>query len=152
MINQKQYEWAVDVLVKAYVDGMLQHSNCHACAVGNMIADREGCGMALNENERLNWKNGVPMWFKVFGTCSYDSRQFKHPDQYHSEAKRQIDSTGYTWQELARIEYAFETGYKGDDLMFAALMSVIDVLDDIHQVDQPTSTQCRARFKTESHV
>lgn len=42
MKRPELYQKTVDILVKAYFDDTLQHGNCYACAVGNIIAGN--CG------------------------------------------------------------------------------------------------------------
>lgn len=69
---------------------------------------------------------------------NFPSPQILSPRNYSGSAKKQIDATGYSWQELARVEYAFESAKKGesaDDWMFNGLMAVLDVLADIHGVN-----------------
>jgi hypothetical protein len=36
------FENSVDVLVKAYLNDTLEHGQCHACAVGNLICAETG--------------------------------------------------------------------------------------------------------------
>jgi len=47
-LTQKKYmkaasfENTVDILVKAYINDTLEHNNCYACAVGNIVAHNMG--------------------------------------------------------------------------------------------------------------
>lgn len=144
------FEHSIDVLVRAYLNDTLQHNNCTACAVGNMIAD------ALKFEFKktwagLTWENKYPEWIDVF--CTTSNGQRKTPEAYEYSAKYQIDSTGYPWQDLAKIEYAFETAPKGnndDDWMFNGLMAVVDVLADIHGIDLKQKEQAKEMFKKAS--
>lgn len=136
MKNQKLFEKTVGILVNAYRNDTLEHGYCHACAVGNIIA--ANCGI----EDDLDWleKTGdypITGWGLVFTTGA--GYQRINESEYKGAAKFQIDSTGYSWQELAKIEYAFETAPKGnndDDWMLNGLLAVYDVLCDIHEVDR----------------
>jgi hypothetical protein len=134
MINEPLYRRTVDILVNAYFNDTLKHGDCFACAVGNIV----------NYGKPEQTSN----WVGVFYTA--DMKQWIRPDQYEGYAKYEIDSTGYKWQELAKIEYAFESAPRGnseDEWMFNGLMNVIDVLDDIHQnKDTEATKEVKKRF------
>lgn len=159
MKNQELYQKSVDILAKAYVDNTLERANCCACAVGNLVAancgikmqKRRGLVMTIGESFEmvlmLGWMDVHPHWQDVFMTNG-EGIQFFSSEKYDLDhiAKEQIDSTGYTMWELAKIEHAFERNYKGEDPMFSSLMAVIDVLDKIHEVDQAESKVSRDKF------
>jgi len=145
----RNFEHTVNVLVKAYFTGTLVHQYCAACAVGNIIADAKGykiqkvgCG--------FSWVEAYTQWENVFMT-SYGEQEFDI-QAYEYEAKNQIDSTGYSPEELARVEFAFETADgKTEDLnddkwMFNGLMAVVDVLADIHGIDLTTKESAKLLF------
>lgn len=124
----------------------LVKGRCTACAVGNIVAANCGYSIVQEEyNYDLVWKKGEKVlpypgntstyfgWGAVF--CTNFTTQDVHPENYKGEAKFQIDSTGYSWQELAMIEKAFEgtnVGETSDERMFNSLLAVIDALDEIH--------------------
>ena len=152
------FENTVNILVKAYLNDTLEHLKCSACAVGNLVAaadnttprrypDNKLDGMGL-KFDCWNWANNRQVaWYDVFMTTGGTQRIT--PELYSDEAKRQIDVTGYAWEELARIEYAFETAPKGkdnDEWMFNGLMAVVDVLADIHQVDLSVKESAKLLF------
>ena len=144
------FENSVDVLVKAYLHGTLLHRWCSACAVGNLVAS--AIGDAPNVKSGHTFKNGSPvLWSDVFCTEDGAQEMDKDPD---GEALEQIAATGYTIEELAKIEWAFEScggeppapdffldnsvmmKFKSDDQwMFNGLLAVVDVLAEIHGVD-----------------
>jgi hypothetical protein len=153
------FQQTVDVLVKAYLNDTLEHGVCTACAVGNIIAASLGCRVA---KDNINWLRGgtevIPIWDEVF-ISSYPGRQEIYPDKYKGWAKRQIDASGYTWQQLAMIEKAFETHNSGIDLpedsddeaivqasMFNGLMAVVDVLAEIYGIDLTSKEQAKLLF------
>lgn len=135
MLKPELYQKTVDILVKAYFEDTLEHGNCEACAVGNIVNYGK-------PKKTLEWSN-------VFCTSSHI--QIVEPRNYEGTAKDEIDSTGYTWQELSQIEYAFETAPRGnsdDKWMFNGLMAVIDVLDKIHEnTDNQVTATTKQRFQ-----
>ncbi len=135
MKRQELYEKTVDILVQAYFNDTLRHGDCAACAVGNLINARKK--FSTEERKKLNALGGYERegWSEVF--CTYNRTQQEIiPFNYKGLAKKQIDLTGYTYNQLAKIEKAFETadaGKSDEDWMFNGLMAVIDVLDKIHK-------------------
>jgi hypothetical protein len=86
------------------------------------------------------------------GLCFHDKSwvwPILNIEEYIDEAKFEIDSTGYSVKDLAKIEFAFETAQKGnteDDWMFNGLMAVIDVLAEIHNIDLITVKEAKELF------
>jgi len=148
MKNKQLYDKTVGILVDAYFNDTLKHNYCTACAAGNIVAANMGFAFTGLAWRSENKTYEMPYWNHVFLTSTF--RQRRCPKWYVGEAKLQIDSTGYTWQELAKIEYAFETAQKGnsdDEWMFNGLMSVIDVLDIIHEnTDTHVTTLYKSKF------
>lgn len=147
----RDFYHSVNILVKAYLNDTLQHGNCYACAIGNMVADSNKIvftGTSIFRDKKV-WddRSKTPYWQDVFITT--ECEQIFSPQQYEGEAKRQIDATGYSWQELAKIEYAFESadlGSNEDDYMFNGLMAVVDVLAEIHNIDLQSKEEAKALF------
>lgn len=131
------FEKTVDVLVKAYLNNTLEHGNCQACAVGNMVA--AACGYTYHEDElRQRWieKSGASWQNLVLA-----------PDlstALRNEAVFEIESTGYTILELSNIEKAFETNKSTDG--FLGLMAVVDVLAEIHGIDLTVKEEAKLLF------
>lgn len=163
MIREELYHKTVGILYDAYFNDTLRHSDCGACAVGNIVAANNGIKNPLSDAAWANAFMSVPFfrfysdgcgWPSVFCTITdIETTQKIHPENYTrcDEARKQIDSTGYIWQELAKIEYAFETADKGnndEDYMFNGLVAVLEVLKEIHQVeDEDLLTQNKSRFE-----
>jgi hypothetical protein len=157
------YKKTVNILVDAYFKNTLEHSICTACAIGNIIAANKGYELE-NTGEvsfggrvmtTFDWITPMgrvgsmaPQWKDVFMTD--ETGQHTDPSRYRDGARCEIESTGYSWQNLAKIEYAFETAPKGktkEDWMFNGLMAVIDVLDKIHENnDTEVTTVTKQRF------
>lgn len=146
MRNPELYKKTVDILVQAYFNDTLEHFNCAACAVGNIILASNGYEPVKKPLE--NWFGWPSDKFKYSDKSSwYDVINGGEPDEY---ANRLMNSTGYTWDELRMIENAFEnTEYisNPDSFMFNGLMAVIEALDIIHDnKDTVLTEQSKKRF------
>lgn len=145
MKNPELYHKTIDILVKAYLQDNLMHNDCTACAVGNLV------GAALDEG---SW-NANPFWGwpSVCVTLREKNNigRIFNPSNYKGEAKRQIDATGYRYQDLAKIESSFELAYKGDndeEFIFNGLMAVVEALDIIHEnTDKVLTTSVKSKFQ-----
>lgn len=159
MIREQLYHKTVKILYDAYMNDTLEHGNCCACAVGNLVYT--ACEYDKLQSPGFGYKRvwgDIPYpshdgWATVFLTEANVNSPYQkiNPENYDGLAKEQIDSTGYTWQELAKIEYAFETADKGnndEDYMFNGLVAVLEVLKEIHQVtDEDLLTTNTNRFR-----
>jgi hypothetical protein len=149
------FENSVSVLVKAYLNETLTHGDCLACAVGNLVSaacNYDPIDHLFASTFDIDGGYKGKGWAAVFctiGDTDDDKRQYIRQSSYTGEAKEQIDATGYTWQQLAKIEKAFELAPKGkndDEWMFNGLMSVVDVLAEIHNVDLTTKESAKLLF------
>jgi hypothetical protein len=105
--------------------------------------------MNIKYDQNLKWIGRQVAWKEVFVTFRFQIAQIKRPWAYTGDAKEQIDATGYTWQELARIEYAFERApmsHSREDHVFNGLMAVVDVLCQIHEMDETNKTAAKQLF------
>lgn len=152
----RDFNHTVGVLVKAYLNNDLVHGDCSACAVGNIVAEAIGYKyyhvrpMHVSDSGKIKIRGEG--WAAVFCTTDKNSQSIVECE-YVGDAKKQIDATGYTWQELARIELAFEqhnelyTGINCEDTaMFNGLIAVVDVLAEIHNIDLETTEKAKALF------
>lgn len=154
----RDFNHTVNVLVKAYFDGVLLHQECYACAVGNIIAESIGANICKEDRvqvdaERYIWRRGIDyigvMWPNVFITGYRGVPQVQSPEFYRGAAKLQIDKTGYSWKELARIESAFEQAeyfHDVDAWNFSGLMAVVDVLAEINGIDLEAKEKAKGLF------
>lgn len=160
-----KFNETIAILVKAYLDNKFISGDFCGCAVGNLVESACGytrvvsgkscSGRVVHTWVECDLKDG-DHWGAVFMT-SADEQQF-HIHMYDGEAKRQIDATGYTVRELARVEKAFESAHweywmelgrpdkKWEVDTFPALMAVVDVLASIHGVDLETTEAARKMF------
>lgn len=150
MNRPELYNKTVDILVQAYMNDTLQHGNCHACAVGNLVAANMGLNYRKNDLGHSMWlSTQEPMWQDVH--CMGFNGQYLNFCNYVGGAKEQIDATGYSPIETAGIELAFEStrenGNTDDERMFNSLLAVIDYLDKIHENEDATITnQSKQKF------
>lgn len=141
--NIEKFNETVSILVMAYMNDELRHQDCEACVVGNL------CG-------------GSSLWRFLFMTCETGTQApttisniwlrtlgFESVDELLSAANNLCLSTGYTVDQLAKIEFAFESTPKvedEDEWMFNGLMAVVSVLAEIHGVSLDVSEDARKLF------
>lgn len=104
MNRPELYRKAVDVLIRAYENGTLEHGDCASCAVGNLCA-------SLTNQPFLN-RNA---WSHTFLTDTYTGEQIIQPlgnNIFADTGRVAIAFTGYTVDEMAAIEFAFETSIR----------------------------------------
>lgn len=136
-MTKETYLKSVDILLDAYNKGTLFHRNCNACAVGNLVAKACGYPLIKTLDGITFWDNDKgAKWSDVFVTNG--SIQEMDLLEYKGEAKRQIDSTGISLENLATIEYAFETIRYGKDQktnQYLGLVAVLNVMKDM--IEEP---------------
>ena len=158
MKNKELYDRSVNILVDAYMNDELVAQDCNACAVGNLVCANMDYRMHKSYLGKLIWldKNGNiinPLWSKVHTVnIGHIIMRTYMVENYIGCAKAQIDSTGYTPEQTSRIEVAFEKGNlivgSKDEKMFSGLMSVIDVLDEIHEnTDEEVTKETKSKFQ-----
>lgn len=152
----RDFNYTINVLVKAYITGELKHGNCAFCAVGNIVHEATGFSQCGDEEIHYSEKR-AGVWVHVFSTPTRTGEQRMDLKKYSNEypvVKEAIDRTGYTVHELARIEYAFEMAPRNchyddgdnEEWMFNGLMAVVDVLADIHNIDLSVREEAKLLF------
>jgi hypothetical protein len=114
----KRIQTAIDIFLDAINEGTLAKGSCVACAVGNLVANGMDAKVIPN-GVFFETEPSVPnaIWSSLF--CTSDNRQFVKSD-IHEEIKdswyqvlqKAIKKIEFTIDELAKIEYAFETNTK----------------------------------------
>lgn len=150
MNRPAMYQKSIDALVQAYFNDTLVHTNCMACAVGNLVAHANGAVVKRRNEQLVQWETDNEIIFNMSDVPQnlrwwngvLSSRDPTISDGY---------GTGYTLKELSQIESAFEdrgTGSRDRNWeMFESLMRVVSVLDRIHEVEDETiSTASKERF------
>lgn len=158
MSEQAKFNHTVQVLVQAYLNDTLEKGNCQACAVGNLIAHAAGAVYVRKPDHyrgkmELEAQPRVVDWLVAICTGDNSTQEIDKSKYLNQpDVKAAFDSTGYSFEQLARIEYAFESnnGHNqwGTDAEreFAGLMGVVDVLVEIHGLALSTATQAKALF------
>ncbi len=157
----ERFERAYQALITAFFDETLAKGVCTACAVGNIVAAGYG-EKVLSTTHHLvgkqfhcNARNSE--WSDIF----YTSDGLQKFDNFaiikNLEAAINIVVTGYSVEELAKIEFAFEINTKLNleiyqfkskkEIMedqFTGLMAVVDVLCEIEGLN---STEYKKSFE-----
>lgn len=152
----RDFNHSVNVLVKAYLNDTLEHDNCSACAVGNLVAAE--MGITYFKLSPPKHCNGVtPAFIKADGDCSSwfdclmyeDSEESLLPDPCANHLK----AIGYSISEVQSIEDAFESapGYDLENSLdpewvFNGLMAVVEVLAEIHGISLEEATAAKSLF------
>lgn len=103
-----------DILFDAVSERKLVSGACNACVVGNFIAANNGYTI-IKEGDNYVWYTEkedkvYPYWVQTFMTR--EDGQLFNANNYRNESKEQIDSTGFTLEELMKIENIFERNTK----------------------------------------
>ncbi len=156
----RDFNHSVGVLVKAFFEGTLEHENCYACAVGNLITCANDLKYIRGKKDvRLCWDGFMNIYDHTYTVTARDQeenwmavitgRRNDNLNYYNGRRKEIIDSTGYTVGELSLIEDAFEQapfGNNDEEWMFNGLMAVVNVLAEIHAVDLTAKEQAKLLF------
>ena len=145
----QRFEKAYNALYNAFMNDTLASGTCSACAVGNIVADAMGGKVKKLNTLLFDCDIDNEWWNLLFITSSNEQIISKLKDDSNVKhfRKKIFDLTGYRWNELAKVEYAFEVNTKikhGDydehteqEIMedqFNGLMAVMDVLIKLDEV------------------
>lgn len=134
----KRFERAYNALVDAFFNGTLASGTCTACAVGNIVAACQGGKIRFDGNSDRHTTdiNG----FSNSGyVCSTNNSYWGY---FMSSLGRGLpianqllqtlwETTGYTWEELAMVEKAFEGNTKISAICYEHFgRDSIEVLED----------------------
>ena len=163
----QRFERAYNALYNAFMNNTLAKGYCVACAVGNILADAQGGKVTVEiENGKVMIDANVEnnFWSTLFITTK--NGQFFYDDHTDLSKKRKrliLSLTGYTWLELAKVEFAFETACKisgswyprhtEQEIMedqFNGLMAVMDVLIELDSIEE--GTEYKETFKNKFTV
>lgn len=100
-------EKAIDIFLDAINNGTLAKGTCSACAVGNLVA----AGIGIKASIGYMW-NGNGYWGDIFLTSDNSQRIRKKEvmtEQDWNRALSNVQATDFSINELAAIEFAFET-------------------------------------------
>ncbi len=149
MKTSKRFNNAISALVKGFFNETLAKGDCSACAVGNIVGESIGYTPTLKDpsfcEDRIFSPNSH--WADVFVSVEGHGQMIREYN-YEGQAKENIDSTGYSWKELAKVEEIFELASKihyenyrrftKEEILqdqYNGLMAVVDVLCEIEGID-----------------
>lgn len=162
-MNTKQYPKrftnAIDRLVKAFFNGTLKKGNCVACAVGNICASSAWANLFMTvidvKAQEAKQVEAGPFEILVLNSISGVGKVpiMSKNDFYFKnriEAEKIVRSTGYSQQDLMKVEWAFESNTQilyedydnvnKEEIMedqYNGLMAVVDVLCEIEDIGNP---------------
>lgn len=155
MKNQELFNKTISILVKAFINGTLEHTNCYACAVQNLVAGNMGLKIIPKPINHEVADCGhisviIPnMRYADTLTINLDSDK----GIIKPKIQEQLKATGYTREQLREIEfsfeyYSFDTEVQSniDEWVFQGLMSVCDCLMKIHKASAFEIKQAKELF------
>lgn len=149
MKNQELFNKTISILVNAYQKDVLDYYDCKACAVGNIVAANKGYGLKKvngsircdNEDYCGDWADAIELG------CGRPENNLLGLSNVTFE---EIERTGYTIPELAKVEEAFAIGCDlGDGRnqnQFQGLMKVVDYLMTIHEANEAEIKEAKELF------
>ena len=108
---------AIDIFLDAVNNRTLAKGTCVACAVGNLVAHGMGGEIKFNTERDYEdmFQSNVENDSWVYAFCTHEGVQGRFKWNEDKEAVQQnISATDFTIDELAQIEFAFETNTKID--------------------------------------
>jgi len=152
MYTTELYNRTVDILYQAYFNDTLEHGSTCGCAVGNIIAANLGL---KPEIESDTWEGRKTYWYAYLSDIKiYQDNQIRR--DIKREAEAEIEVTGYSLQDIVRIEKAFEYADDSneDAWMFNGLVAVLDVLKEIHGItdDEDVKGKFTSHYKALQRV
>ncbi len=136
MKRPELYKKTCDILYDAYFNDTLEHLNCRACAVSNIVAGYN--------NQRILPTLGHGYKVKYIDEYTLLGTGIEIHNWYYERYTIAEKNTGYSLEELLLIEKGFEFSKNGDspdEWMFNGLTAVIEVLNKIHEVEEDNQTQ-----------
>lgn len=153
--KENRFDEAIKALVKGFFKGTLAKGNCMACAVGNIV--NHSIGQKI-ETSLLNTIDAA-------GTFWYDALVPDiSSDEEISNGEKEIQTTGYSVDEIRRIERTFEyhteidyddypTNYKKDPAIikdqYNGLMAVVEVLCELEGHNEEKLKETKNLFNHE---
>lgn len=140
-----RFEKACNALYNAFMNDTLAKGTCKACAVGNIVANAMGASVTSKYDcEVVN-----TFWNCIFYTTESGEQIITRNAICEKQLK---ELTEYSWEEMAKVEHAFERAAKihyyyygchtPQEIMedqFNGLMAVMDVLIELDEVKEGNS-------------
>ena len=143
-MTKETYQKSIDILLDAYNKQELFHGICSACAVGNLVKKQGG----FKTPDPLT-RFCIPSWPKLFMTDSNTCQQYPSNMYWISkeEALAEVAQTNCTVEELAKIEFAFESSVfkktftSEKEKQYVGLCAVLDVMSIMVEEDIKESSK-----------
>jgi len=103
----KRISKAIDIFLDAINNGVLMKGSCTACAVGNLVAHGYNYEIPYHGVHDFDTPNAA--WAKLFCTSEDGDQAIRLRHLNDRDVQENIEATDFTWEELAKIEKAFET-------------------------------------------
>ncbi len=112
-MKKDRFTSAYDSLIASFFDGTLSKGYCTTCAIGNIVARAQGI-IPTRNNKIFDMSKHlkVSFWALLFLTSNGHQDKFYEKGGCHEEMNRLKDITGYTAEELAKVEWVFEQNTK----------------------------------------
>lgn len=154
----RNFDHTIGVLVNSYLKNTLVHHTCAACAVTNIIGHSGWSRFFVtiqnsNGTDIIQYKaqeSEILVPSILCGARVVPLSEVCGDTLIEREAGfAAIVKSGYTIEELAKIEFAFETAARGnneEEHMFNGLIAVVEQLADIHGIDIKLKEEAKALF------
>ena len=133
MNREELYHDTINIVLDAYNNQEMLIGDPCKCFIGNIISKRY--------NGLEKFRNGdycySPDWY--FGVVKKASAKFYKGEISEQKGIRQIESTGYTLDEVIELERNFESFSQYNEL--AAIESTLIKLAEIHETNEKEYTQ-----------
>lgn len=152
MENKELFDKSFNVLLNAYKTDTLVYSTQCACAVGNLVAAANGYEIIKDYSYRWKSSDGMiePAWgecMDVFGMSSFNKEKYK------GQCKFEIESTGYTYEQIIKIENTFcdmlfaNPSQSNELKIYSGLDAIVDYLLKIHYATDDEAKQIKNILK-----
>lgn len=158
MNRSELYSETVNILYDAYYNNRLEYRNYHLCPIGNIIRSKMGYDVSIKNNslgrKSCSWYNKGDFvlafpWHSLLYQNLQRLTNLEPEDLALAEIHLKV--TGYSKDELIKIEMAFESNYEEEAYSdyLSGVINVLKVLDEIHQVNVAGS--CATWETNENH-
>lgn len=127
------YVKTIETLEYALLKKKIRKGYPESCATSMIVASANGVETFVARNGATRWKESFPYWATLFYP---DIAEDVEDEDYEALGQEQIEKTGYTVDEIEKLDLAFESG---DDL-YSGLNNFLRVLHKIHEEHNPSHT------------
>ena len=149
MNRRELYQETVDIILDAYNQKKLIHGNPCRCFIGNIISSRANCDF-YSDNINPYWIQALT--FHRSKLLAHDAHIFI--EEHVKEGMKQIEKSGYTIEEVDRLEHVFEEEYEKEafDSQYLGMVAALNELAKIHEADPIESVKRLDKIQEEVYV